>query len=209
MRVLLVILLLAGCSPAAEPVDVGSAPPDLGSDARLVDVVEAEVDSGVAVDQAVPTVQLDAMLDSGGVQVSFDHARYGLTPPSMSGSGAWEIYVEMYRGGELACPVENSPTPDQTVIISGLPVPDAPVVVTEAEGLSVVMLDFEGLVTTEPILRATGEQADISAWSLCADCLRADDPDGFITFELAAPLDDGSIAGRVHATHCPSLDTSP
>ncbi len=204
-------MLVLSCStevPDAVPdlatADVGDSP-DAASPEDVSAVADI-ADTAAAADLPA-TSEFSLRLQSGATDVAFDHARYGLTAPAVSTSGQWEIYVEAYRGGAAGCPTATSPTPDQTVIISGLLADQAPGVVEEGDGLSVVMFDFEGLITTEPILRATAEAATIDTIVVCTDCVPDEDPNGYVAFALAAPLDSADLSGVVVATHCPSLDT--
>lgn len=213
-RYLLPLLFLAGCSPASEDPDMGhvdASASDLGhgSAADAADVasaVDASADLRSGCDDVCQTLDVTATV--GANMGGFDRAFYGLTAPELADSHAWELHVEVYAGGDDACPEASSPTPDRTLIVTSLPFPEFPGEVSDADGLVVSLLDFQGTLTMEPALAATGESLTFTNWSLCVDCV-AGDPNGFLAFDLHAPLTDGLVEGHVYATHCASLDSRP
>jgi hypothetical protein len=120
---------------------------------------------------------------------SFTRAQHGLEP----GGG---LYLEAYFGGDPACPTQTSPTPDRTLIISGLqPLTDGGVL-TEADGVRVTLLDFTGALTSAPSLRASTVRATA----------RAMNPGTSVSFALEATFDGGTLTGSFTAAHCASLD---
>ena len=210
IRVICVVALLAigWSSPEHDPSDVSASglgvedvtavDTDGSGEATTADLWE-EACSGACREMTISATV-------GAQTVTFDRAYYGLTAPGASTSATWELHVEVYRGGVVGCPDQNSSTPDQTLIVTGMEFPEVPLTVTDADGLVVSMLDFAGELTTEPVLAANGEELTWTLWSLCLDCVDGD-PNGFLAFDLNAPLPDGGVvAGHGFATHCASMD---
>ena len=142
-----------------------------------------------------------------GTTRDLERAYFGLTSPGQSGSGQWEVYVEGYRGGDDGCPTETAATPDQTLIVSGMLIPSEP-----GNGVvgSSTLLDFEGaLLELVPNASATTVSIVWVAADPCVACTEgteADRDDRFVSFDLSATFEGGSVGGRVYATHCDSLD---
>jgi len=152
--------------------------------------------------------QLGLTASFGSTTRGFDRAFFGLTSPAKSGSGQWEVHVESYGGGEDACPSMSSPTPDRTAVITGFEVPTALSAVMDG---STSLLDFEGALLPDPPPTATATSHTI-AWVAadpcvpCAEGTEADRASRFVAFDLVATFLEGSLVGRVYATHCDSLD---
>lgn len=223
MRRLLLLVVLSACSPTNDPI-----PPDAGADATVdggsrADVAPDPPDAAERVDSgaidAGPDLEADAgggacvgacraidlAVTLGGTTVAAERAFYGLTSPAMGASGEWELHVEAYRGGSAGCPGMDSPTPDQTVILTGIPLRPAPVTLTEGDGIAVSLLDFEGALTMDIATPASGEEVSLAAYTVCQNCT-GDDPEGWLALDVRAPLEGGDITGHVFATHCASLD---
>jgi hypothetical protein len=176
---------------------------------------DAAVDGGgdVAIDAAtgLPTTCTDACTaidltaTFGGTNRGFERAYFGLTSPTKSASGEFELYVEASAGGDGLCPSDTSPTPDRIVRVTGLLAPvGVPVPITSA---TVSLLDFEGsLLPDVPTATATASTVTWIAADVCTECTAGDDRDRFATFDLSATFDGGSAAGRIYAGHCDSLD---
>lgn len=188
--------------------DTGEPMQDAGTSGDMMqkfDVAEhdAAIDMSVSdgCDAACRTVDATATVD--GSSVTFQRAYFGITSGEFTDSGEPEVHVEVYAGGTDGCPEMNSPSPDQTLIVTGMQLPATSATSDEASGMAVSLLDFAGDVTMAPVLPATGESLTFVAWS-CPNC--TDDVERYVAFELDAPLEGGQAAGHVFATHCDSLD---
>jgi hypothetical protein len=194
--------------------DSGSANTNTGGadagDTDAADNAAANAATNAAVGPAADG-ELDLTVTLGDETATLERAYYGVTSPRDSNTERWELYVEAYAGGADGCPTENSPTPDQTLIIAGVAFPDDNVTTTDADGLSVSLLDFSGRLSTAPVESSRGEETTMLGWTVCRECPNL--PDYFVYFEIDAPFTtetasaDGEVTGRVLATHCPSLDS--
>lgn len=185
------VVLLSSCA---------AAPPCDGADCGLVDAgldagttpSDAGADAGV--DAGVPDAGCDTCtllnVTVGANRGVMDRAQHGLEQDG----GA--LYIEAHFGGDLACPTMSSPTPSRTLIIAGLrPLPVGQALGFDA-GLRVTLLDFDGALTTAPLVRAV----DARAVSLGGT------PGSLVRFSLEATFADGSVSGTFAAGHCASLD---
>ncbi len=141
----------------------------------------------------------------GDVNRSFDRAFFGLSAPSQSDSGEWEIYIENNAGDDDACPTLTSPTPQFILTVAGLALPDDASVSGTA-----TLVDFEGALLTDTVFEEAS--ANTLSWTAadvclaCAEGNEADRADRMIAFDIDATFSEGSIAGHSYATHCESLD---
>lgn len=136
---------------------------------------------------ACATTTLNASI--GGHTGAFDRAQHGT-------SGTDGIYVEAHFGGDPACPTQTSPTPARTLVVNGLRSAAAGTVLTEADGVTASLLDFDGSLTSAPIDRATAVRATARYVARGA----------YVSFDLVATFPDGTISGGFFAPHCASLD---
>lgn len=214
--------LVLGCSPGPDgtsnrPADTGAgedaATADTGGNSDT-DVDEsdggeredaAETDSA-SEDAASLNTNLEITATVDDTTQQFDRAFYGLTSPEASASGDWELHVEVYAGGDPGCPQMDSATPDVTVVMGGIKFPEVPNEQREEDGVTIALLDFTGELYMEPSTEATGEIIYFQDWSLCTDC-EGDNPDGYLSFDVDALLEGGSLRGHVYATHCASLNS--
>lgn len=151
--------------------------------------------------------------DVGARSYPFDVAYYGLTHPSRSDSGAWTLYVEAYFGAPAGCPSSDSPTPDRTLIVSNVPLPDTyPGPEAEVGG---ALFDFDGAILAGfPFARYDSATAVVETLDICTECAGQQppsDPDGFVALDVTISLEDGGgeVTGHIFATHCDSLDDVP
>lgn len=147
--------------------------------------------------------------DAGGSTVTatfgantraFDRGQFGFEAvDTMAGRG---VHVEMYGGGDPACPTMTSRTPDRTLVLSGVRVPAARSPLTEADGLVLSLLDFQGDLSMSPApVRATAVRVTVREAALePADSAR-------LVLDVEGDFPGGAtVRGSVTATHCNSLD---
>lgn len=217
-RLVLLAATLTAASLAACDGDTSEPPPtepDASSDASTMDAgaEDASQDTGTSLPATCEGACREHALsvDFGAQTGSIERAVYGLSAPATSTSGAWEIYIEAIHGGFSGCPAEDSPTPDWTLILSGLPFALDTTALTKADdGLSATFLDYDGrFLAAEPIARAAAvSAAPIAARLDTAPTQQgANHDDGLIALDLDASFAQGAISGRLVATHCASLDS--
>jgi hypothetical protein len=190
----------ASPEPSASAGAAGSGGAGAGAGADAGGAGEA----GPAGAAAVPS-STQLTISQGGKDYPLDRAQFGLTKlPS-----GFEVYVEAHFGGDPACPSEASPSPSRTLILTGFPADSAPgTVFDDASGARITLLDFEGLVTQEPVLKSTGVAITTFADNACTSCPSEDESsDRFLALTVAATFSDGSqLQGTIRADHCGSLD---
>lgn len=184
-----------GPTPDASIVEAGS---EAGSEAGAPEAGAPEagaVDAG-AVDAGASTLTATFGANTRG----FDRAQFGLEPGvALPGRG---VHIEMYAGGDPACPTMTSRTPDRTLVLSGVRVPAAHAPLTEADGLSLSLLDFQGDLSMSPMpSRATAVRVTVLEATLePSDSAR-------LVLDVEGDFAGGAtVRGRVTATHCNSLD---
>lgn len=117
----------------------------------------------------------------------FTRAQYGVNSPT-------SLRVEAHFGGSPECPSMTSPTPRRTLVLSGVrPTADA---TPQESGVTASLFDFGGDLTSAPIARASSVRV----------VSRGYQADGYVSLEVTATFDEGTITGGVFATHCDSLD---
>ena len=212
--VTVVIFCVWGCSAAENNgADAGSSPIDSGRDTGAADVGDrgASDDVGEVADRgqsnldacgvgcALPGVEAQF----GANSVAFERAFFGLTSPEQSESGGWELHVEAHRGGADGCPTESSATASQTLIIARVPL-EIGGTFTRADGIGVSVLDFEGtLIDDGTVAAALTAEVHLDSCDACP----APSPDSAVSLTIEAQLEGGgTVEGRVHATHCDSMD---
>lgn len=162
--------------------DAGESPADAGTDAGTSDAGAADAgpgDAGTLLNVSV-----------GANRGVMDRAQHGLE------QDGGVLYVEAHFGGDPACPTMTSPTPSRTLIIAGLrPLPAGSTLAYDA-GLRVTLLDFQGTLTTAPLVRAVDARA-VSLGGTAGTLVR---------FSLEATFADGGVSGTFAAEHCASLD---
>jgi hypothetical protein len=186
-----------GGGSRADAAAVDAAPSDAeGLDAIAADAgpTDAALDAGATADLGVdagactgPCAETALTVVLGGTERRLDRAQHGV-------GGDGRIYVEAHFGGDPACPTPDSPTPDRTLVLSGLdPMAERQ---TEADGVRATLFDFQGDLSTLPLVRA----ASVTVRRRHVEVGVA------VSFELELGFADGTMQGGLHAPHCASLD---
>ena len=116
-----------------------------------------------------------------------DHAVFG-------NNGDGTLHIESDLGGDGACPSENSPIPDYTLVLGKVAPPNGTAPTTSSGNV----LDFVG----DLLGGALGAQAS----TVIVRAVAADGEFVALEVDLEFP-NSGTIAGHLYATHCPSLDS--
>ncbi len=194
-------MLMAACGSSA------TTPPS-GPDAAVIDAststldarppVEAGADTGPDANDAgcvgaCATLALEATY--GAKTAKFERAQFGWDKANGRVTG---VTTEVHAGGAPECPKQSSPTPDRTLVVSGVPLGSAGRVLTQADGVAVTLLDFKALLTSKPLDKATQVKLTVVA-------LEGDAPER-AAFDLEATFAEGKIVGHVFAEHCTTMD---
>ncbi len=149
-----------------------------------------------------------------GASEGLDDGRFGLN--IYSSGDPTTLHIEVSAGGDGQCPTEGSPTPNYLMTLNHLPLPLHGDVLTEADGLTVTLIDFATDLLPEGTIVATASELTLTpiAASLCDRCaapITDVDDDAFVAFDLEATLVDangtaaGALTGHVYATPCDTL----
>jgi hypothetical protein len=168
--------------------------PQPAVDAGVVADAGGNVDAGSPTDAGAPSCTgacavTDLVATFHGVMGQFDRAQHGI-------EGDAGVYIEAHFGGDPSCPTASSPTPDRTLVISGLRADFDGGVQTRADGLRVTLLDFKGTLSPSPFDKAVAARATVR-WL---------DRGTLVSFTLEADFDGGTVRGGFSAPHCASLD---
>ncbi len=185
--------LLVACSSGSPtrstPDDAGRGGDDAG--------VHTDGGAGDATDAGlVPTKRTSLEVTIEGVVRTLDIGQF----VRETGDGGEVLYIESHEGGERTCPTDDSPTPDRTLIVSGVPVGAPGDVFTKADGVGIGLLDFAGdLLPDGPVAGATAATVTIVAI----------DGTSSAEIEVDATFDRGTAKGRIHTIYCESLSNRP
>lgn len=154
--------------------------------------------------------QTTASATFGNKSASFQNVRFGLLAASRTSSKTIEMQMEAFNGGTSGCPEMDSPTPKQTLIISGInPTTSTKTPITEKDGVVIKLIDYDGsLLSDDLFVDATSFTLTPVAANVCTSCLATQDPDtdSFLTFDAQINFDGGQITGRFYGQHCDSMD---
>lgn len=154
--------------------------------------------------------QTTASATFGNKSATFQNVRFGLLAASRTSSKTIEMQLEAFNGGTSGCPEMNSPTPQQTLIVSGLSGSiSTSTPITEKDGVVIKLIDYDGsLLDDELFVDATSFTLTPVAANICTTCLSTQEPDtdSFLTFDAQINFDGGQITGRFYGQHCDSMD---
>ncbi|MBW2732027.1 MAG: hypothetical protein JRH20_06505 [Deltaproteobacteria bacterium] len=142
----------------------------------------------------------------GDKEVPLEVAFYGMDRDELGNPG---LYLEAYHGASDGCPTETSLSPDQTLFLSGLPLPTQGGSITHEDGLVVSLVDFQGDLLSGLVTKALSAEITFKAALTCPSCVGGTSPshpEGFVALELTATFAEGTISGHLYARHCDSLD---
>ncbi|MDB4932345.1 MAG: hypothetical protein JWM10_4829 [Myxococcaceae bacterium] len=125
----------------------------------------------------------------GARRAGFERAQHGVLSDG-------RLIVEAHSGGDPACPTMSSPTPRRTLALRNLRATAEATPQTQADGLTAILFDFGGDLTSAPLVRASAVRVVPSSYLA----------NGSVSFEVTATFPEGTITGTVVAPHCDSLD---
>lgn len=184
LRTVLLLVALAGCGSDRPDRDLPTV------DASLTDASTADAAPPAFDHCDGPCAVTSARATFGATEEPFDVAYFGLDADG-------RIRVELYGEAAPGCPTMTSPTPARTLVIHGLRPQTEPA--EQTDGLAVTLFDFDGSLTSEPLLRATSASVHTEAARLTPTA------DAFVAIDITAAFPDGTVTGHAYATHCESL----
>lgn len=190
------VALAFACSsdPPAQPADPDASFPvrEAGPPDPPADAAPDVTDAGARCDG--PCTETKIVVTFGAASTTLTRAQFGYDAPDDAGVRA--LHIEAHAGGAPECPTQQSPTPRQTLIVTGTPPTVAPLTTTR-----VSFLDFAGTFSLPPAVstpNVTGRLASIGSLA---------DGGAALTMELTATFDGGTATGPIAADHCDSLDS--
>lgn len=214
-----------GCGTQKRQDDLLIIPTDQGQDQQDMGVVEdqpaddqgsADAGADLGQDQG-PSCQGDCAKTAlnakfNGTEAPLTKAFYGLSAATTTDSGAPELYLELFEADFEGCPVQDSPTPKRTIILTGIKLPVEQGTLTQDDGVKGKLLDYDGVLLGDGLFAdPTSATVDLMSAQLCLECLGMPAPsheEGFVSFDLNLQFEGGTIAGHVYATHCDSMDAA-
>jgi hypothetical protein len=185
----LVVLLpiLGACSD--DKTGVGVAAPDGGT----AEAGDAGTTPGTC-EGACKTTSLTASF--GGKDRVLVRAQFGTEPSDAGGS---QLHTESHLGGAAACPSQTSPTPDYTLIVTGIARGGAPArQLSKADGVTSAFFDFKGDLGLPPLTKATSIDVTVIAEDSAT-------PPKWVAFDVDAVFSEGTVKGHLYAEFCQSL----
>lgn len=186
-----------GCLGCGGREDPGEPMPEDGGAPDATDAADAAIDPDAGPppfdECSGDCAETAAEATFGDTREPFDLAYFGLEADG-------RMRIELYGDAEPGCPTMTSPTPGRTLVVFGLTPPTDRAPQTEADGLAVTLFDFDGTLTSEPLLRADSATVTPRAANLSPVS------EAFVAFQLQALFPEGDVSGQAYATHCDSLD---
>ncbi len=193
----LALPIAVACSSSSSSPSGGSEPTPADVDAAVGKRTEVP-DAATSVDPTVcegPCKVTTGVASFGGKEISFDRAQFGL-----DGDAGSRFRVEAHVGGDPACPTQDSPTPDQTLIVAGIPRGAPGKALTKADGVTATLIDFKGgLLASAKPASATDLLLTVTAQDPAAS-------PQWVGFELQATFPTGAVKAYFYAVRCASLD---
>jgi hypothetical protein len=187
-------LALVGVFACSSSTVAGTAAPSADGGGATSDAAsEATADaSSSSCAGACTTTTLAA--DFGGQKRALVRGQFG----TQAGDAGAELHLEAYAGGDPACPTQASPSPDYTLVLTGVPRGAAGRSLAQADGLSAAFLDFKGDLGLPPVTKATQLRVTVVAEDPSS-------PPAWVALDVSATFSQGTVVGHVYAGYCASL----
>jgi hypothetical protein len=182
---------------ACSSSETGATAPGANADSGVQPETDAGVTSGDAAvkgdtcEDACKVVSMDVIVDAQTLPLQ--RAQFGTE--TVDGGAAY--HVEAHAGGSPACPDQNSPTPDRTLVVTAIPQLAAGGSATYAEGVRAAFFDFK-TPNAAPILKASAVKVTVVAVDPAAK-------PAWIALDVDATFPTGTAKGHLYATFCDSL----
>jgi hypothetical protein len=139
---------------------------------------------------ACKTTALEA--DFGGQKRPLDRAQFGTDTTDAL------LHVEAHAGGDPACPTQQSPTPDRTLVVTGVPRRATGRTLTQADGVKGAFFDFKGDLGLAPLVRSTAMSVTVVAEDAAT-------PPAWVALDVVATFAEGTVKGHLYGAFCLSL----
>lgn len=169
---------------------VCSGPCDEGCGDKLARCVDVATIGRICA-RALPTGATGAF---GGRTFTFDHAYFGW---DLGDAGPVATTLELHAGSDGACPPPKK-DPQGTIVVAGLP---GLLAAKSYPGLTATLLGFDAALPVKSSAKTVS--VALAALESCPS-----PSTGTCGFDTTVDLSfaEGTVAGRVHAVHCPSMD---
>jgi hypothetical protein len=188
----IVALAIVGVVACSSSTVAGTAAPN--ADGGASDAASEAAADASSTTCAGPCTTMTLAADFGGQKRALVRAQFG----TQAGDAGAELHLEAHAGGDPACPTQTSPSPDSTLVLTGVPRGAAGQTLTQADGLSAAFLDFKGDLGLPPVTKATQLRVTVVAEDPAS-------PPAWVALDVSATFSQGTIAGHVYAGYCASL----
>ena len=132
--------------------------------------------------------------DFGGKTRVLARAQFG----TEQGDAGAQLHTESHLGGSAACPTQTSPTPDYTLIVTGIPRGAVGRKLAKGDGVTSAFFDFKGDLGLPALTKATS----VSVTVIGEDPTT---PPKWVAFDVEATFSEGTVKGHAYAEYCASL----
>ena len=144
---------------------------------------------------ACKTTSLEA--DFGGKKRTLVRAQFG----TQQGDGGAELHTESHLGGGAACPMQGSPTPEYTLLVSAIPRGASGRKLSDRDKIASAFFDFKGdlgLAAPSGITKAVSVNITVVAEDPSS-------PPAWVALDVTAAFREGEVKGHLYAEYCESL----
>jgi hypothetical protein len=181
-------------APGGDGAETSTPTPEGG------DTTDAQADGGAdgATSTCVGACKTTALVaDFGGKKRTLVRAQFGTQP----GDAGAELHTESHLGGSAACPSQQSPSPDYTLIVTSVPRGAAGRKLSDRDGITSAFFDFKsdlGLAAPSGITKALSVSVTVVGEDSAT-------PPAWVALDVVAAFTEGEVRGHLYAEYCDSL----
>ncbi len=200
-------VLLGACSSSSSTNAVAATPDGGGDESTLPPRAEGGPGSDAqndATSDAPPSTCQGAckttslVADFGGKKRTLVRAQFG----TQQGDGGAQLRTESHLGGAPACPTQQSPTPDYTLLVTSIPRGGpAGRKLSDTNGVTSAFFDFKGdlgLAAPSGITKAVSVNITVVGEDTAT-------PPTWVALDVSAMFREGEVTGHLYAEYCQSL----
>ena len=135
--------------------------------------------------------------DFGGKKRTLVRAQFG----TQQGDAGPELHTESHLGGSAACPSQQSPSPDYTLLVTPVPRGAAGKKLSDRDGVTSAFFDFKGdlgLAAPSGITKALSVNVTVVGEDPAT-------PPAWVALDVIAAFTEGEVRGHLYAEYCDSL----